>query len=112
VFLDPDFRIIRAFGIPNETVKSGTFGYGIPHPGVYIIDPNGKVIAKYFEEAQRPRGRCRYLAGKFEARPGEAWTVAEAVRLRIITVAGNSVTRLVLCVTLALDVVRFDAKGW
>jgi len=45
-----DSKIIRAFGILNESVKPGTAQYGIPYPGTYILDPQGKVVSKYFED--------------------------------------------------------------
>jgi hypothetical protein len=102
---DPDSKIIRAFDILNETVKPGTFGYGIPYPGVYIIDPNGKVITKYFEEDYKDRvATADILARQFGAQPGEARTVAEAAHLRITTAASNKLARPGLRITLALEV--------
>jgi hypothetical protein len=35
---------------PNEIIKPGTLSYGIPHPGVYIIDAEQMLVAKYFED--------------------------------------------------------------
>ena len=53
---DPASKIIRDFGILNENSAKGTFSYGIPHPGVYIVAKNKKVQAKIFKEdyTQRP----------------------------------------------------------
>ena len=45
---DPESRIIRAFGILNETVKPGTPQFGIPNPGTYVVNAKGTVVAKYF----------------------------------------------------------------
>ena len=47
---DPDSKVIRAFGILNETVPKDNPFFGIPHPGAYLVDPRGKVISKYFED--------------------------------------------------------------
>jgi hypothetical protein len=47
---DPESKIIRAFGILNETVAKDHPFYGIPHPGDYLIDENGVVKAKFFED--------------------------------------------------------------
>ena len=52
---DPDSRVIRAFGILNESVKPESPQYGIPYPGTYLVDTQGKVVAKYFEQDMRER---------------------------------------------------------
>jgi peroxiredoxin len=52
---DPDSKIIRALDILNETTKPGTFTYGIPYPGIYIVDVQGQVVSKYFEDDYRER---------------------------------------------------------
>lgn len=46
---DPASASIRAFGILNEANAKGTFSYGIPHPGVYIVSKDKKVQAKFFK---------------------------------------------------------------
>ena len=52
---DPESKIIRAFGILNESVPKDNFVYGVPHPGTYILDEKGVVRAKYFEDDFRER---------------------------------------------------------
>jgi len=51
---DPDSKIIRDFGILNEKVQQAMQA-GIPHPGTFVVDAEGRVIAKYFEEDYRQR---------------------------------------------------------
>jgi peroxiredoxin len=46
---DPDSKVIRAFGILNETVPKDTPFFGIPYPGTFIVDERGVVKSKYFE---------------------------------------------------------------
>jgi peroxiredoxin len=46
---DPDSKVIRAFGILNETAPKDTPFYGVAYPGTYIIDERGVVKSKYFE---------------------------------------------------------------
>jgi peroxiredoxin len=46
---DPDSKIIRTYDILNEAVKPGTPTYGIPYPGGYVVDAQGRVVSKYFE---------------------------------------------------------------
>ena len=47
---DTDSEIIRAFGILNTTIAEDDHPwYGIPYPGVYVIDGDGIIIEKFFE---------------------------------------------------------------
>ena len=52
---DPQSRVIRAFGILNEREKPGSRGYGIPNPGIIIIDAGGVGRAKFAEKGYRSR---------------------------------------------------------
>jgi hypothetical protein len=52
---DADSRIIRAFGIFNHNIPAGHEWYGIPFPGTFIVDENGIVRSKYFEQMHRQR---------------------------------------------------------
>jgi hypothetical protein len=51
---DPESKIIKDFGILNEKVQQATQA-GIPHPGTFVVDAEGRVMAKYFEEDFRQR---------------------------------------------------------
>lgn len=51
---DPESKIIRSFGVLNEQVQQAMQA-GIPYPGTFIVDAEGRVIAKYFEEDFRQR---------------------------------------------------------
>jgi peroxiredoxin len=52
---DVDLQHVEAWGIRNEEYGPGTFGYGIPHPGVVLISREGKILAKWAEEGYRSR---------------------------------------------------------
>jgi hypothetical protein len=52
---DPGSKIIRSFGILNETADKSTMFYGIPYPGTYVVDAKGIVVARYFEEDYKER---------------------------------------------------------
>jgi len=52
---DEGSAVIRSFGILNSEPKPGTREYGIPHPGIFIVDSSGKITAKYFEEKYQER---------------------------------------------------------
>lgn len=52
---DPDSEIIKAFDVLNEDIKPGSRAYGIPHPVIFILDRDGVVKAKLYEEGYRTR---------------------------------------------------------
>ena len=52
---DSGSEIIKSFGILNTEKQEGEFGYGIPHPGVFVIYPDKKIGVKYFEEGYKER---------------------------------------------------------
>lgn len=48
---DPDSKIINEFGILNTTLTPDDEPYyGIPYPGCYIVDSDGVIIEKFFEQ--------------------------------------------------------------
>jgi hypothetical protein len=61
---DPESKVIRAFGILNQSIPKDHQFYGIPNPGDYLIDENGVVKAKFFEEKYADR----YTAGEILVR--------------------------------------------
>ena len=52
---DPGSAIIKRYGLFNDTVDPQTRAYGIPHPGTFILDPQGVVVARFFEDAYQER---------------------------------------------------------
>lgn len=52
---DRNSAAIKAFGILNTTVDPNDDVYGIPFPGMYVLDANGVVKAKYFEDSFQER---------------------------------------------------------
>lgn len=52
---DPGSAIIKRYGLFNHTVDPQTRAYGIPHPGTFILDPKGVVVARFFEDAYQER---------------------------------------------------------
>jgi len=91
---DPESKIIRAFGILNETVKPGTPQFGIPNPGTFVLDAKGRVVAKYFEEDIRERvSSSDILVRQFGALADEASASVETNHLRLATAASTAVAR-------------------
>ncbi len=52
---DIDATTMSALDILNEQYSPGDPAYGIPHPGVFVIDLNNKIVGKIFIESFRER---------------------------------------------------------
>lgn len=52
---DQSAATVKAYGVLNKDYKMGDENYGIPYPGVVIINPAGKVDHKYFFKGYRKR---------------------------------------------------------
>jgi hypothetical protein len=91
---DPQSKIIRAFGILNDTVQPGTAQFGIPYPGTFILDTKGTVVAKYFEDDFRERiSASDILVRQFGAVADSDSSSEEASHLSLTTAASMAVAR-------------------
>jgi peroxiredoxin len=52
---DEDVSHVNAFGIRNLDYEPGHRVYGIPYPGIFLVDPNGVIKAKFAEERYQDR---------------------------------------------------------
>jgi AhpC/TSA family/Disulphide bond corrector protein DsbC len=52
---DPGSAIIKRYGLFNESIEPGNRAYGVPHPGTLVVDRNGVVTARFFEEEYQER---------------------------------------------------------
>jgi hypothetical protein len=87
---DADSSIIKAFHILNEEVPPGTPFSGIPYPGTYIVDREGRVRAKYFEENYVERYTASdILVRQFGAAAGAAQMSVETKHLSLTTAAST-----------------------
>ena len=50
ILSDERSEVINAFGLLNESHAPSTRFYGIPHPVIFIVDANGTIKAKLYEE--------------------------------------------------------------
>ncbi len=55
VLSDIDATSITNLGILNTEYGPGDSNYGIPYPGVFIIDPQQKIVGKVFVEGYSTR---------------------------------------------------------
>ncbi|MCE2436603.1 MAG: peroxiredoxin family protein [Pseudomonadales bacterium] len=52
---DVGFETVKALGILNETIPGDSPAFGIAHPGVMLVDPDGKIVLKRAEESYQNR---------------------------------------------------------
>ncbi len=52
---DEGITHVNALGILNEDHEPGSRAYGIPHPGIFLISPDGIIRYKFAEEGYRTR---------------------------------------------------------
>jgi peroxiredoxin len=101
---DPESRLIRTYGILNSTVARDSPYFGIPHPGTYVLDAAGVVIAKYFEDDFRVRDTAAsILLRQFGVEPAPREKV-QAKHLQLDTSGGDLPLRPNQRASLAVDV--------
>lgn len=52
---DIDAYTVQALGILNTDKAPGDAAYGIPHPGIFIVNPQMEIVGKIFVEAYATR---------------------------------------------------------
>lgn len=102
---DEGSRVIRAFDILNASVPENSFVYGVPHPGTYLLDAEGIVKTKYFEEDYRERTTAAaILANNFSTVAGVSTQETETRHLNLRASASNGSVYGGSRITLALDI--------
>ena len=101
---DPDSKIIRAFGILNESVPTNSMTSGIPYPGTYVVDTRGKVVAKFFEDDYKERTPTLEVLERTGGALGSAHTTVEAKQLRLSWLASTNAVHPNQRVALFLDI--------
>lgn len=101
---DPQSRVIRAFGILNEEVPRDHEVFGIPHPGTYVIDQEGIVRAKYFEEDYKERYTPATVLDRYFGGDGPAGDSVETWHLKLTYSASQREARVGNRLLLVLEV--------
>ncbi len=52
---DVDAYTVTALGILNEKYQPGDGSYGIPHPGIFILNPDLEIVGKIFVDGYEKR---------------------------------------------------------
>jgi AhpC/TSA family/Thiol:disulfide interchange protein DsbD, N-terminal len=102
---DEDSKTIRELNILNDTVPKDNAFFGIPFPGSFVLDAQGHIVAKYFEDDFRERyTSVDILSHQFGVTPAAGKTEVEGRQLHLTASAGNSVVFAGQRVALALDI--------
>ncbi len=102
---DADSKVIRAFGIFNDKIPQGNLAYGVPHPGIYVIDGAGVVTARYFEDDFRERFTIGgILTSHFREEPAAAGTAVETGHLRITPRISTTAAAIGHRISVALEI--------
>ena len=52
---DSGSKVIRELGLLNEAMPSDSRYFGVPHPGVFLLDDSRRIRGKFAEEDYRKR---------------------------------------------------------
>ncbi len=92
--------MIRRFGILNDRIEPGdAFLYGVPYPGAYVTDEQGRVIAKSFHDTYKKRDSPEILLDaalgrvELDAEAPSAVAVGEDVRVTAAVRGGRGSLR-------------------
>ncbi|MCH2349762.1 MAG: peroxiredoxin family protein [Candidatus Poseidoniales archaeon] len=55
ILSDEGSVVIQEYDLLNREQQTGTRFYGIPYPGTFILDTEGRVTARFFEQAYQER---------------------------------------------------------
>ena len=83
---DPGSAIIKRYGLLNEAMDPKSRTYGVPHPGTFIVDRQGVVRSRFFEDAYQERYTAAAILGTLGT-AGAAQTVSADTRHLSLTAA-------------------------
>jgi hypothetical protein len=86
---DKDSAIIKRFGLFNTTTEPGTRTYGIPFPGTLVVDRNGIVRSRHFEEAYQERNTVAGIMMRYGTTPYGPASTAETAHLTMTTAVSD-----------------------
>ncbi len=61
ILTDTEAKYVQSFGILNEKYEPGHRAWGIPHPGIFLVDSQGIIRGKFAEADYRDRPDMEYV---------------------------------------------------
>ena len=102
---DTDSKTIRSLNILNDTVPRDSANYGIPYPGLFLVDARGRITSKYFEDDFRDRyTAAAILARKFGLATAEAKSDVQGKQLSLTSSASTAAVTAGERIVLSLDI--------
>lgn len=101
---DPESRIIRAWGVFNESVNRKSFLYGVAYPGTFVVGPDRRVVAKYIESEYNDRMPVLEILRQMGGAPASPHAVRETHHLKLATSASSTWVHPNQRVTLSVDI--------
>ncbi len=101
---DTDSKIIRAFDILNTNIPEDHEWYGVPFPGTYVVDADGIIKAKYFEQDHRERYTADSILTREFGVAGGRRVEVQTDHLKLTAYSSDDAARSGNRITLVLDV--------
>jgi hypothetical protein len=105
---DPESEIIEAFGLRNPNPEPGSRGDGMAFPGSYIVDTNGIVQEKFFEQDHRIRTTHETVLLKTTGAGGGRRTEVQLPQMSFVAFASQDVITRGNEINLVVDVALPD----
>src|SRR6266478_6652634 len=101
---DPGSETIKRYGILNTTVDSNSPLYGYPFPGTFIVDRQGVVTSRVFEEAYQERDTVSSILVRLGQQIGVHATKIAGAHVTVTSYATDDVAAQGTHFSLVLDV--------
>jgi len=102
---DSNSAVIRKTGLLNETVGRDTLFFGIPYPGMFVLDAKGVITGKYFEDDYKQRDTSAdILVRRFGMQAAASGGQTENKQLQLSMAASNGKVSAGQRVALELDI--------
>ena len=102
---DGDSAAIRKAGLLNETIGRDTPFFGIPYPGMFVLDAKGVIVGKYFEDDYKERDTgANILVRRFGLQAAAPGGQTENKQLQLSFAASNAKVSAGQRVALELDI--------
>lgn len=96
--------MIRELGILNETIPKDNPFFGVPYPGTFVLDAQGVITAKYFEDDFRERYTSADILARQFGVGTEPRTEVEGKQLKLEVASSNGIVGAGQRVSLTLDI--------
>ena len=101
---DPDSEIIEAYGIRNPNPEPGSRTDGMAFPGAYIVNTDGVVQAKFFNDSHRIRQSAETILMKTFGADGGRRTEVQLPQFNFAAYASQDELRPGVTVVLVADI--------